>query len=486
MSTRSEVLHALSGWRVSASQFFPQHKKILEVAVSLVVGWTLWHIPSPLAEDGTHFLATLAAAVTLWLFEVFDEYITALLLLLSWLVFEIIPTETALAGFSKSSWVFVLGALGIGAGVNKSGLLHRLAVRILRCCPKSYKIYTLILAASGPVLTPLLPEIKGRTVILSPLTQAISEKIGFKPRSNGSAGLALSAYVGSSQSTFLFLTGASTCLVGWSLLPDSAKAEFGWATWAVAALPAGAFMILSLYWAIQFLFPLSEQEKQELRDTADLQTEKLGPISLDEWISLAVIAFAVMGWIGKPFHGIDEAWIALGALIGFLIAGVVDKKALKDKIDWGFLLFFGVIYSVGDICVSLKIDRWLLSMVAPVLSSFSFHPIAFLSVVLLLVYFIRIFLAKTPAVIVLSLILMPWGQKLGIHPGVILLTVLMGVETWFLPYQTPSYQIAYCSTDKKAFSHGQGRKLMVAKFVASLLAVIISVPYWTWMGFIEP
>lgn len=74
----------------------------------------------------------------------------------------------------------------------------------------------------------------------------------------------------------------------------------------------------------------------------------------------------------------------------------------------------------------------------------------------------------------------------GKLPGTDSLDYVKAVETWFLPYQTPSYQMAYCSTDKKAFSHGQARKFMAAKFIASLLAVIISVPYWTWKGLIEP
>lgn len=76
-----------------------------------------------------HFLAILATGVILWMLEIFDQYVVALMLLLSWIVFGIVPPEVALSGFSQSSWFFVLGVLGLGAAVTKTGLLYRLALK---------------------------------------------------------------------------------------------------------------------------------------------------------------------------------------------------------------------------------------------------------------------------------------------------------------------------------------------------------------------
>jgi len=105
--------------------------------------------------------------------------------------------------------------------------------------------------------------------------------------------------------------------------------------------------------------------------------------------------------------------------------------------------------------------------------------------VALIVYFVRLFLKKIPAVILLMLTLTPLAEANGIHPGVLLITILLAVESWFLPYQTDSYQVAYYSTDGKSFSHLQARQLMIAKFFTSLFAVAISVPYWEMLGYIR-
>jgi di/tricarboxylate transporter len=169
----------------------------------------------------------------------------------------------------------------------------------------------------------------------------------------------------------------------------------------------------------------------------------------------------------------------------FSFTGVLDKSGFKNNIDWGLMLLTGVLLSLAGLIPVLKVDRWLIGSMSPILSVFSFHPLPFLLVVSLAVYVLCFFLRKTPAVILLMLSLTSWAQDIGIHPGVLLLSILMAIDSWFLPYQSDYYQITYYSTGEKAFSHAQARKLMLAKFVSSLLAITISVPYWQMLGFIR-
>ena len=100
-----------------------------------------------------------------------------------------------------------------------------------------------------------------------------------------------------------------------------------------------------------------------------------------EWLSLIVSALAVAGWLTSFAHGIDEAWIALGALVFCLLTHILDRKGFKNNIDWGFLFFLGVTYSLSDILLRLKLDQWFTGFLQPALASFSFHPTSFLIVV---------------------------------------------------------------------------------------------------------
>ena len=460
--------------------------KWLGFVVGVALGIGIWQLPVPagLDERGLHLLATLTAGMIFWVFGVFEEYVVALLLLLSWLLLGIAAPERALAGFAKSEWFFILGVLGIGAAVTRSGLLYRVALQLLHRMPANYKIYSLVLNVAGLFATPVLPEVKARIAIMAPISQAISETMGFKPRSNGSAGISLSGYLGFSQMTFVFLTGANTCILGWSLMPESARAEFGFTSWMMAALPAGLFTLIILYLAVQYLFPL-EEKLSVSADTVKTQLQILGPLTSAEWWSIGILSATVLGWFGKPLHGIDEAWIALSGFVLFTITNVLNKRGVKNNIDWGYLLFLGVITSLAGLITHLKLEVWLRDLLSPILLPVSGNTVASLIAVALIVYIVRFYFNKNSVIVLLSLSLGSWATEIGIHPGVLLLVMLMAVESWFLPHQAPSYQIAYYSTDEKAFSHAQARKLMIAKFLVSLIAISLSIPYWRMLGLIR-
>jgi di/tricarboxylate transporter len=168
-----------------------------------------------------------------------------------------------------------------------------------------------------------------------------------------------------------------------------------------------------------------------------------------------------------------------------LLTGVLDKGALMINIDWGLVLLVGVLLSLGGLMPVLKVDRWLIGVVRPILSLFSSEPLPFLLIVGLVTYLVCLFLRRTPAVILLMLTLTSSAQHIGIHPGVLLLTIVMAIDSWFFLYQSDTYQITYFSTDERAFSHAQARKLMFAKVFVSLLAIAIGVPYWKMLGFIR-
>jgi anion transporter len=484
----AQIVQASSDSRALTIQVPLEFKKYLALIFALAVGCAIWNVPpaGPIDEKGMHFLATLAVAVTLWMFELFDEYVVALALLLSWVVSDIVPSKVALAGFSENSWFFVIGALGIGAAVSKTGLLYRLSDQVLSRIPLHYyRTYTFFLFASGLLTTPLLPTGKARAVIAVPVSQAISEANGFAHRSNGSAALSLAAVTGFTQMSFMFLTGSESCLIGWNLLPPASKSEFGWTMWFLAALPAVVVIFLFVFGSIHLLFPLKAHDKANISNKAlRPQLKNLGPLTKAEWIALLTLALTLTGWLTMPLHGVNEAWVALAALSMFLLTGVLDKNGFKN-LDWGLILFFGIVISMATVSAHLKVDRWFMKVIEPVLGSFSLGPLSFLAAVLLLVGFARLFIRKAAVVTFFTLTLLPSGQDFGIHPGVLLLTILMANECFFLPYQDGPYQVAYSSTQGTAFSHAQARKLMLAKCLATFAAIAVSIPYWRLLGLIN-
>ena len=466
----------------------PRRKEGLCVLGALTAGSLVWHMPplDGMTEQGTHFLATMIVAVSLLILDVFDEYIVGFMLLLSWVVLDIVPTKVALAGFAENSWFFTVGALGIAAAIGKTALLQRLAARLLGWIPiHRQKTYLFSLLSAGVLSGPLLPTGKARAAVAVPVSQAISEAAGFAPRSNGSAAISLAAFIGFSQMSFIFLTGGEHCLIGWNFLPPALKGEFGWLSWFLVALPAAFYLVVFMLVAVQLLFPLSAQEKQRLVAQAERPRTNSGPLTRNEWITLATLLLTVLGWLTTSLHGINEAWVALAALLVFLLAGVLDKKSFKNDLDWGLIMFFGVLNSMALVAEHAKVDVWFVSLSGPLLAQFAGDPLPFLLIVCVLVSAVRFLLRKTPTAALLAVTILPLSDIAGIHPGLVLVVAIMAGECFLLGYQDGPYQIAYGGAGGNAFSHSQARRVLGAKYLATFLAVAVSIPYWKFLGLIR-
>ena len=470
------------------AQVLARYRVALGALLSLIVAPLVWNWPPPgmLTTDAMHFLATMAVAVILWVTECFDEYVVAIALLLSWLFLDLAPPEIALSGFSSSSWFLVLGVFGMAAAVSRAGLLYRVTLRLIESIPPSYKKYTAIMAASGVLATPILPTSRGRVAMIMPLCREISDSLGFAPRSNGSAGLVLSAFVGFGSMGFMFLTGATYTLLGWNLLPPSQRADFTWATWFLAALPTGVVTLAVLFAGILLLFPVKESSLSQVSTTTlKTQIDVMGPLTRREWMSLVILTLVMSGFVFGSRFGLEEPWIALSGLLAFTLVGDLDKDGLKRGIDWASLIFFGVVAGLAGIVSNLHIDRWLEASFGPVLSEWFIHPFVFLLLAAFFVLLIRFLLPPLPTFLLLTIFLVPCAEDQAVHPGVLLITLALATNTWFFAYQDACYQIAYFGSEGRSFSHTQARKLMCVQTLAIVIAITISVPYWRFLGFIQ-
>jgi di/tricarboxylate transporter len=122
-------------------------------------------------------------------------------------------------------------------------------------------------------------------------------------------------------------------------VPQAAKLDFGWATWFLAAFPAGVVTLGCLVIGVHCLFPTNVISRPKQVKHADHPLDGPKSLSHNEWISLGILMFALVGWLSKPLHGLNETWIALGGLSVFLLTRVLEKDDFKARIDWGFLFF---------------------------------------------------------------------------------------------------------------------------------------------------
>lgn len=454
---------------------------ILGVAV-----WAyLWFVQPDIGldPDATKLFALLALTLIFWAFWVFPDYGVALIFVLGLILTGLSSPEEALGGFASTTWFMTLGVLGLGAAITSSGLFYRLSLGLVRFFPLTYYWQIGALGFMGVVITALIPQQTARTAISSQMLLNLSESLGYKTPSKASTGLFAATFLGLGQLGFLYLTGSTSNLLAWGLLPKDVRAQFTWGYWFLAALPPTLVVIVIVLVAILFLYR-PETKSAISYKMVENQLEILGPISRHEWITLAMLVFMVGGWLTFSYHKIDSAWISLIGLCVLINTGVLGWGMVKKGIDWEMLIYLGATLSIPAVLTKAKIDQWLVGFIAPVIMPYVDRPaIAFL-IIALFIYALKLIFTSGLAVITLSIVLIPLAVEMQISPWIIIMLILIATEVWFFPFQVDWHTLASATTEGKGFSYRLMSRINPIYALAYLLALIAAIPYWRYLGLI--
>lgn len=455
------------------------------VGLVLTAALLLWFFLSPplagLSVTAYRALGLLVAGLPLLIWGVLGDDLVALLWVVGWTALGLVPARVALSGFATPGWFLVLSVLAVGAALARVGLLYRLVLGLLARVPPSHVLLTLTVAGVGILFSPAMPNATARTALAGPLTLEIADALGYRPRSRGSAAVAMAVLLGFGQMCGLFLTGSSSGLLVYNVLPEPSRARFGWGAWFLAALPLHLVLFVITYVAILLLLRPEERARRAPEIVA-AQREALGPLSRGERICAVVFVGLLLAFVLSPLWDIDPAWPGVLAMVILSAAGVLDQQTLRSGVNWSFLIFFGVMLSLAQVFATLQVDAWLAGVLAAPLAPLAGSPALFLVATALAGYVISFVVRWQAACVLMTLVLVPATMPLGIEPWVIGLTALVATNMWFLPYQSTIYQALYYGTDGKAFSHEQARPLALIYGAACLLGLIASVPVWRAMG----
>ncbi|NLW90760.1 MAG: cyclic nucleotide-binding domain-containing protein [Syntrophomonadaceae bacterium] len=457
------------------------------IAALLAVG-SIWFFATAtpafgLTRQGMLFTGISLAAVIFWIVNLMPSYIVALLMAMAWVVSGLVQAETALSGFASPLWIYLLCILGLGAAISKSGLLYRLSLYALRAFPNNYRGQLMGIVTSGLLVNPLIPSSTAKVALATPLAQSIARAMRFDDNSNGSAGLTLAALIFYGYTVPFTLTGTYSNLLGLGLIPSAN--QFGWLKWFVYALPAMAVFSIIMLIAILLIFKPEKNSRPLSPETLEEQVAILGALTREEITTIVVALGSILMLILQPWHGIDSAWVMLTGFSLLVLSGVLDTNSLKNGIDWPFLLFIGVAFSLTAVASQLGVVKPLTSILAGYMGPFMSSPYLFVLAVVVAGFLVTLVIRDDPAVILLVVALLPLAQQAGIHPWIMVFTILLTSDSFFFSYQSPTYLTAYFSTEGKAFSHVQGQRIALCYGLAVVMSLLISVPFWQWAGLIR-
>jgi anion transporter len=451
--------------------------------LGLGLGIFLWIGQPEIGLDAaaTRLLGLIVCTLIFWVFRVLPDYGVALLFGMIIILTKLDSAQTVMGGFASTTWFMTLGVLGLGTAITGSGLFYRLSLHLVRLFPLSFYWQIIATGIMGVVVMALIPQQTARTVITSQMLVNLSESLGYKTPSKASTGLFTASFLGLGQLGFLFLTGSTTSLIAWGLMPDDVREQFTWGYWFLAALPPTLGVIVIIL-ACSIVLYRPEVQPKISYTMVQTQLEILGRLSHKEWISLGVLCFTVVGWLTTSYHGVDGAWISLIAFATLVNTGVLDWSAMRKSIDWELMIYMGVTLSLPTLMKQAKIDQWLVDWLSPLILPFVDSPAWFFIVIALLTYALKLVFTSFLAVVTLCVALLPLSIDVGMSPWIIAMIVLIASEVWFFPYQVDWHMLAYSTTDGKGFSYPLMCRINPIYAVAYIVALLLAIPYWRYLG----
>jgi DASS family divalent anion:Na+ symporter len=151
-------------------------------------------------------------------------------------------------------------------------------------------------------------------------------------------------------------TASATFLTGMAanpLIADFALklggVELTWLRWLSGSIVPCALAMTIIPWLLFRMMRPEILDTAPAREMASAELARRGPLSREEkW--LVVIMIGVMaGWIGSPWHGINNTFVALAGLSAILLAKVLTwDDLLAEHRAWDALIWFGPLVMMAD------------------------------------------------------------------------------------------------------------------------------------------
>ncbi|PKR90510.1 sodium:sulfate symporter [Pleomorphomonas diazotrophica] len=459
-------------------QAFTVRHLILAAVLLLAAAIALWS-PATLGPTGGVTLAIVLVTLGLWATALVPGYFASLLLFSSVLIAGLQPAPLVFSGFASAAVWLIISGFVIGAAVNATGLDGRLAGVIAPFLTRSYPRLIGGLMLASMILGFLMPSSVGRAVVMVPIGMALADRCGFAKGSNGRIGIAAILAIGCNMPSFAILPSNIPNMV----LAGSAETilgiHFTYTDYLLLHYPVLGIVKSTLTVALVLaLFPA--QVGDPLGTVAvSAATGKSGQGKV-----IGILILTLIFWMTDSLHGINSAWIGLGAAVLLLAPGidVVGPQAFRQSIDFGLLLFVAGALALGALVgasgLGSRLGAFLTSVLplAPGNDAANFFSLTFLSFVT------SMFTTVPSAPAVLTPMTGDLATLTGYGATTVLMTQVVGFSTVLFPYQVGPLVVAMQLSGEK-LDH-----LVRVTVPLALITLVVLVPidflWWKLLGWL--
>jgi divalent anion:Na+ symporter, DASS family len=324
-------------------------KNLVKWLIVLAVGFGIAFAPVPagVTRESWTLLAIFIATVVGSIVQPLTGSAMVFLGVIAVVVFGALPIDKALKGYSDPVVWLVLAAFFLSRGMIKTGLGRRVALYFVRAIgAKTLGLgYSLVIAET--LLATVVPSTGARMGgIILPITRSIAETYDSHPNDESANKLGAFLINLLYQTEVIicatFLTGQVSNFIIADFALKTANIELTYANWLIASSVPSLLSLIAIPLMIYKFFPPEVRSTPKAAEFAKEQLAKLGKVSWQEWIMLAVFLLVVVLWATKKLNGLDTTLVALLGIAVLLLTKVLDWKDITNEHSaWEVFIWYG-------------------------------------------------------------------------------------------------------------------------------------------------
>ncbi len=433
-----------------------------------------------LSHNGKAAIGLFLLAATWWVFEVIPIGVTGIMIAVVQSIFAIRDNpdypHIAFMNFMDPNVWFILGSIVFGLVFTKTGLAKRMAYKMLILVGEK----TSMIYLGSFIMTASLTLIMAHTAVaatLYPLFMAIYALYddSNKPTKFGKGlfiGMAFTAGAGS----IITLLGAARGAVAIGFFKDIVQREVTFFEVTKFMFPLGWIMVFILWGYMMIVFKPERKTIPGLRERAKTLYSRLGGITKNEILALAIVGSSIVILSLKSFYPalefLNKSAVILTTTVLFFLFKILSIKDLEE-IPWNIILLFGGAMSIGFCLYETGAAEWMAMHWLGMFQEANWFVFAIgIAFFILILTNLIMNVAAISIALPVALIIAPY---LGVAPEIILFLALAaaGMPFLFLVGAAPN-AIAYNSGQ---FTSGE---FFVAGIPASILLMVV-LGIFTWL-----
>ncbi len=441
-----------------------------------------------ISDKGDTVLAIAFWMICWWITEAVSISVTALLPLLLFPLFKVMPMADVGANYGSPIVFLFFGGFVLALALEKVNLHKRIALNIIKKTGTTPNKVILGFMIATAFMSMWISN-TASTVVMLPIAMSviqllIDDEDGFTKKDQNFAlsvmlGIAFSANAGGIAT--VIGTPPNSVLIG--LLENEYNIEISFLNWMLLGLPFSAILITIIYLVmVKWLFPNTGLTFKTSETIIDNELKNLGNITAKEKHVLIIFAVTVSLWIFRslinsliPNLGLSDTMISIfGALALFTVPFNLKKGEFillwtdTQKLAWGILILFG-----GGLALAKGMSSsGIVDAVATSIANSNISVLLMASLLIFLMLFMTELMSNVALVAVLAPVVAGIALGLDIPVLYLLIPVTMASSCAFmLPMATPPNAIVFASGFIKV--NEMARVGIILNLIAVFLLILV-------------